>query len=545
MFEGVADGGVVAAVEEATRQAAAAEARRLAAVAELVWRRVGDDDPDDPRQLWACDPWDSAAAEVAAAMNISARRAAGQMRIAATLREHLPLLAGLFAAGCLSVRVVSAITWRTRLITDDQVWAALDRALSRRAQQWGPLAEEKLIAAVDALVFGFDPDAVIASTQEAKTRDFTIGYVDDEAGLASVWGTLLSTDAAVLTKRVDAIAATVCPDDPRSAGERRADALGALANDNHHLACLCTSPRCPARAAQPAPKSSVVVDVYTDQSAVDAAQATPPGGAPPPAPAPPLPASVPAASAPAAPAAPAASAASAPAPAASAAPAASYVGTALLSGTEVMPTSLLAHLLANGATLRPLKRPEAEPESRYRPSAKLARFVRGRDLTCRFPGCTAPAQICDIDHVIPYPAGVTHPSNLVCLCRKHHHLKTFWAGDWNLNLSPDGAAVWTAPTGRTYTTYPGCRSFFPDWDTHTGELPPPPPSPQTSSIKRGLMMPQRQRSRAADRDARIKAERQHNNRIRTSTTNPPETPPSTPHPPSDPDPPTDPDEPPF
>jgi hypothetical protein len=184
-------------------------------------------------------------------------------------------------------------------------------------------------------------------------------------------------------------------------------------------------------------------------------------------------------------------------------------GTALLSGTEVMPTPLLAQLLRNGAKLQPLCTPSEEPESGYRPSAKLARFVRARDLTCRFPGCTAPAEFCDIDHVIPYPFGATHASNLACLCRKHHHLKTFWTGDWELVLLPDGAAVWTSPTGRTYTTYPGCRSYFPEWDINTGELPTP-PQPEIFSTDRGLMMPQRKRTRAQDRAARIKAEREQN-----------------------------------
>ncbi|MGZ5379112.1 MAG: hypothetical protein ACXWD8_14160, partial [Mycobacterium sp.] len=185
---------------------------------------------------------------------------------------------------------------------------------------------------------------------------------------------------------------------------------------------------------------------------------------------------------------------------------------ALLSGTEVMPTPLLAELLRNGAKLRPMCTPaqDAEPEPHYRPSAGLARFVRARDLTCRFPGCTAPAQFCDIDHVIPHPLGPTHPSNLACLCRKHHLLKTFWAGDWELELLPDGAAVWTSPTGRTYTTYPGCRSYFPDWDTTTGDLPSS-SQPVTCNTDRGLMMPQRRRSRAEERAARIKAEREHNN----------------------------------
>jgi hypothetical protein len=127
------------------------------------------------------------------------------------------------------------------------------------------------------------------------------------------------------------------------------------------------------------------------------------------------------------------------------------------------------------------------------------------------------------------------------LCRKHHHLKTFWTGDWELKLLPDGAAVWTSPTGRTYTTYPGCRSFFPQWDTDTVELTPP-PKPEGFSTDRGVMMPQRKRTRAQDREARIKAERRKNN---SGLPNDPD-PPNSSGPPNDPDPPpSDPDLPPF
>ena len=35
----------------------------------------------------------------------------------------------------------------------------------------------------------------------------------------------------------------------------------------------------------------------------------------------------------------------------------------------------------------------------------LARWVRARDRHCRFPGCRRPAMQCDLDHVIPHPAG--------------------------------------------------------------------------------------------------------------------------------------------
>ncbi|MFI5509378.1 DUF222 domain-containing protein [Mycobacterium sp. NPDC051804] len=463
-FAGVDDATVVAAIAEGARAEAAGAARRLAAIAELKHRRVLG---DDERDRWACDWWDCAAAEVAAAMNISSRKASGQMRIAVALRDQLPAVATLFRRGELSARVVGAITWRTHLITEESVWTLIDQAIARRAVKWGPLTEEKLISAIDALVFEFDPDALIQAKRTQRTRDFFVGDIEDENGVTSVWGRLKASDAAALKKRIAAMVATVCENDPRSANERRADAVGAWNDGNDHLPCACDSPNCPARESNPAPKSSVVVNVYTDQATIEGLQK----------------------------------------PAASAAP--TSAGTALLSGTEVMPTPLLAELLRNGAKLRPLCAPDkdAGPETGYRPSAKLARFVRGRDLTCRFPGCTTSAEFCDIDHVIPYPLGATHASNLACLCRKHHLLKTFWTGDWELTLRPDGAAVWTSPTGHAYKTYPGSRTFFPDWDTNAGELPPPPSESQTFSTDRGVMMPQRQRTRAQDHEARIKAER--------------------------------------
>ncbi len=387
--------GLIATIAEATRAEAAAAALRCAAIGVLAARRV---DADDRRALWACDGWDSAAAEVAAAMNISHAKACGQIRIAESLRDRLPKLAALFGQGRVAPRVIGVITWRTRLITDEQVWQRIDTALAQRVETWGPLAEEKLTAAVDALVLRLYSPAVISACARVRGRDFTVGSYDDEAGLAAVWGTLLRPDAEVFQHKIAAIAATVCPDDPRSAGERRSDAAGALANGNAHLACGCGSPSCPA-ANQPAPTSSVVITVVADQAAVAAAQT---GATPSP-----------------------------------------EAGTAILSGTEMLPTPMLAALLRNGATLRPLCVPDDKPEAGYRPSAKLARFVRARDLTCRFPGCTTPAEFCDIDHVIPYPIGPTHPANLACLCRKHHLVETFFG--WTEQQLPDGTVTHVRP----------------------------------------------------------------------------------------------------
>ena len=168
-----------------------------------------------------------------------------------------------------------------------------------------------------------------------------------------------------------------------------------------------------------------------------------------------------------------------------------------------MPNPLLKELIRGGAKVHPIRPPSDQPEPHYRPSAQLAEFVRMRDLFCRAPGCDVPADRCDIDHTIPYPDGPTHPSNLKCLCRTHHLMKTF--DGWQDTQLPDATVIWTSPSGRTYTTKPGSRLFFPNWDT-TADLPPPPNvSPATSD--RGLMMPKRRRTRAAQDAARIKAER--------------------------------------
>ena len=142
-------------------------------------------------------------------------------------------------------------------------------------------------------------------------------------------------------------------------------------------------------------------------------------------------------------------------------------------GAGIMPNALLGGILER-ARIREVRHPGASsaPEPRYTPTRSTADFVRCRDLTCRFPGCDKPAQVCDIDHTVAYPIGPTHPSNLKCLCRFHHLLKTFWngLGGWRDRQLPDGTIIWTSPTGHTYTTYPGSLHLFPRLCTPTATL---------------------------------------------------------------------------
>jgi hypothetical protein len=97
-----------------------------------------------------------------------------------------------------------------------------------------------------------------------------------------------------------------------------------------------------------------------------------------------------------------------------------HTAPAVMVGGPIIPAPLLAAKIAAGATIRWITHPgDAPPEPRYRPSEKLAWFVRCRDMTCRFPGCHEPADVCDLDHTIAYPTGPTSASNLKCLGRRH------------------------------------------------------------------------------------------------------------------------------
>lgn len=62
----------------------------------------------------------------------------------------------------------------------------------------------------------------------------------------------------------------------------------------------------------------------------------------------------------------------------------------------------------------------------YEFSAAQKHAIEVRDGTCCFAGCTAPAQFCDTDHLVPYAAGgPTTASNAKKWCRRHHRMKGF------------------------------------------------------------------------------------------------------------------------
>jgi hypothetical protein len=56
----------------------------------------------------------------------------------------------LYLQGRLSARVVSQISWRTRLVQDWQALALLDTAIADQAAKWESLSETALERAIDA-----------------------------------------------------------------------------------------------------------------------------------------------------------------------------------------------------------------------------------------------------------------------------------------------------------------------------------------------------------------------------------------------------------
>jgi Domain of unknown function (DUF222) len=91
---------------------------------------------------------------------------------------------------------------------------------------------------------------------------------------------------------------------------------------------------------------------------------------------------------------------------------------------------------------------------RYRIPKDLRIWLRVRDGTCRFPGCSRSAVRCDLDHTVDWFAldGRSDHDNLAHLCRGHHSLKH--ASDWSVEQLAGGILRWTSPAGIRYETDP-------------------------------------------------------------------------------------------
>ena len=200
---------------------------------------------------WAIDTMEAVAAEVGAGLRISQAMAASRIRYARAMRERLPKVAKVFIGGDIDYRAFQTIVYRTDLIEDPQVLARVDR---RGGGQRGPLAVDDQRPAVGQSRCHRGPGGCRCGApphQEQADREIFIGQ--DQDGISHIEGSLFSVDAHALDQRLSALAATVCAHDPRTAAQRRADALGALAAGADRLGCRCGRHDCAAggRARRP------------------------------------------------------------------------------------------------------------------------------------------------------------------------------------------------------------------------------------------------------------------------------------------------------
>ncbi|RDI50711.1 HNH endonuclease signature motif containing protein [Nocardia mexicana] len=287
--------------------------------------------------------------------------------------------------------------------------------------------------------------------REAKRRkqaehDRYVHVTAHDNGTALVDAVLPAAGGQTLYERLREMANThCCTNDPRTSGQRRADALVALADGSGRLLCQCGRPACPHVDTPADEPRTPLIQVGVSAETLAGLQDNP----------------------------------------------------ALLAGFGAIDADL-ARQLARHARYQIFPEPEAtslnhagtEPvraktgqpakaadsrngkaELRYRPGARLAALVRAVDGACRAPGCQTPAAATDLDHHIPFnhadPArgGRTAEANLSCRCRRHHRSKTLADNDangWRVRQHPGRRHEWLTPTGESATTEPeGADYLFP------------------------------------------------------------------------------------
>jgi hypothetical protein len=124
---------VAAAVVDRICEASRAENRsagaRLAAIGDLDVLRLRE---CGERESWTTDTWDAISAEVAAALHISQALASSYLNYSRAMRNRLPRIGAALIAGDISYSTFQTIVYRTDLITDPEVMAAVDANSRRR-----------------------------------------------------------------------------------------------------------------------------------------------------------------------------------------------------------------------------------------------------------------------------------------------------------------------------------------------------------------------------------------------------------------------------
>ncbi len=143
---------------------------------------------------------------------------------------------------------------------------------------------------------------------------------------------------------------------------------------------------------------------------------------------------------------------------------------ATLDERVLLPASVVRELAALEGTV--FHRVVTDPFGGVLDVTRLGRFFTGalrtavevRDGGCQFPGCMRATARGEVDHIVPWPEGLTSGDNGQKLCKRHHQLKT--AGVLEAEHTDDGI-IWTFPSGHRARSHraehpPGRIPWFPD-----------------------------------------------------------------------------------
>ncbi|HEY8828518.1 MAG TPA: DUF222 domain-containing protein, partial [Jatrophihabitantaceae bacterium] len=356
--------------------------------------------------------------DVACALRLSAGTASYRLELAREL-TRLPGTLDLLESGGLTEHHARHLAEST-VGLDDAAATAVEAAVL-------PSAPEQSLAtfkrAVRKAVLVAAPKPAEEAHQEAMTQR-RVARTPVGDGMSEIWMLLPDTGASTFMTAVVALACRVGGDDPRTADQRRADAVVQLALDALHGTSSGDLPR--EHGMRPSVQVTVALSTLLS---LDEQPAELDGSGP-------IPASV------------------------ARRIAADETGT-----WRRLITDPLGRLLDYG-------------RSTYQPPKDLADHVIARDRTCRFSNCNRRAGRCELDHTTGWEqGGTTSETNIECLCRRHHHGKH--ESGWQPRRLDDGSAEWISPTGHRYieppATYPVDHTTDPPPQAETDEADPDPP----------------------------------------------------------------------
>ncbi|MFF0498747.1 DUF222 domain-containing protein [Nocardia aobensis] len=235
MFDGrelqaMSDEGLVDALRRAHGAAAFAQAAEVRAVRELYRRHRAGNAAPGPGGVRA---GEFAAAEVSMAVQVSEQVAAALIDIGLAL-DALPHTREAFGSGRIDLSRVQVIVDNARGLSSDLL-ADLEVPLVEAAARTTPARLRQTARRWLSRLDG--PGEQRRREQREDCRDIRLTAVQD--GAAVVAGLLPADGAQTVATRLRDMAHEVCPADPRTIPQRRADALVALAEGAERLDCAC------------------------------------------------------------------------------------------------------------------------------------------------------------------------------------------------------------------------------------------------------------------------------------------------------------------